>query len=196
MKLNFFNLNLIWGSVLISYCHKYQISWCFNAIKVDFLVCRKLSCCICSQNPPFILSFTMLELEFCEPHYALMAVSWSFHQYRVPERGCKTVGGIRDLLLSGHVWDFSSFVHVFVSCFVCYTLQCHLSTISYLAAAASHRSGWFPVFSLFSRVNLTKLPEVSEPHCRPESLPQKSDLQLHSHSLRIQGKYCRSTVAF
>lgn len=84
----------------------------------------------------------------------------------------------------------------FVSCFVCYTLQCHLSTISYLAAAASRRSRWFPVFSLFSRVNLTKLPEVSEPHCRPESLPQKSDLQLHSHSLRIQGKYCRSTVAF
>ena len=159
-------------------------------------MCRKLSYYICSQNPPFILSFTMLELEFCEPHYALMAVSWSFHQYRVPERGCKTVGGIRDVLLSGNVWDFSSLGHVFVSCFVCYIHQCHLSTISYLVAAASCRSSWFPVFFLFPWVNLTKLPEVSEPHCRPVSLPQKSELQLHSHSLGIQGKHCRSTVAF
>lgn len=100
------------------------------------------------------------------------------------------------MLLPGHVWDFSPFVHVFLSCFVCYPHQCHLGTISYLAAAASSRSSWFPVFFLFSRANLIKLPEVSAPHCRSASLPQKSELQFHSHSLGIQGKYCRLTVAF
>ena len=55
----------------------------------------------------------MLELEFSEPHYALMAVSWRFYQYEAPEGACKAGGGIRDVLLRGLVWEFC----LFFSCF-------------------------------------------------------------------------------
>ena len=79
------------------------------------------------------------------------------------------------------------FMFLWVALF-CYTHQCHLSTTSYLAAAASSRSSWFrfPVYFLFPRRSLIKLPEISVPHRRPLSPPQKSELQLHTRSLRIQ----------